>query len=270
MYVKHVEIKVADLERSKKYYTEVIGFQILTQKENRVVFTTDGQTSILSIIQPEGAYQSPQKTTGLYHFAILLPDRKDLANIVKYLQQKGIYFGASDHDVSEAIYLRDPDNNGIEIYIDRASEKWTWTDDQVYMKTEPLNFSDLNKVQQGEWNGLPENTVMGHIHLHVANLEKAREFYIALGYRVVLRYGGRALFISTGNYHHHIGLNTWNGEGAPQAAEQQVGLQSYTVQLDEQDEDVLPRLQSIGAQIEKTAQGFITVDPSGNRIIVEK
>jgi catechol 2,3-dioxygenase len=270
MYVKHVEIKVADLERSKKYYTEVIGFQILTQKENRVVFTTDGQTSILSIIQPEEAYQSPQKTTGLYHFAILLPDRKDLANIVKYLQQKGIYFGASDHDVSEAIYLRDPDNNGIEIYIDRASEKWTWTDDQVYMKTEPLDFSDLNKVQQGEWNGLPENTVMGHIHLHVANLEKAREFYIALGYRVVLRYGGRALFISTGDYHHHIGLNTWNGEGVPQAAEQQVGLQSYTVQLDEQDEDILPRLQSIGAQIEKIPQGFITVDPSGNRIIVEK
>lgn len=270
MYVKHVEIKVADLERSIKYYTEVIGFQILTQKENRVVFTTDGQTSILSIIQPEGAYQSPQKTTGLYHFAILLPDRKDLANIVKYLQRKGIYFGASDHDVSEAIYLRDPDNNGIEIYVDRTPEKWTWTDDQVYMKTEPLNFSDLNKVQQGEWNGLPANTVMGHIHLHVANLEKAREFYMALGYRVVLRYGGQALFISTGDYHHHIGLNTWNGEGAPQAAEQQVGLQSYTVQLDEQDEEVLPRLQSIGAPIEKTAQGFITVDPSGNRIIVEE
>lgn len=270
MYVKHVEIKVADLERSIKYYTEVIGFQILTQKKNRVVFTTDGQTSILSIIQPEGAYQSPQKTTGLYHFAILLPDRKDLANIVKYLQRKGIYFGASDHDVSEAIYLRDPDNNGIEIYVDRAPEKWNWTDDQVYMKTEPLNFSDLNKVQQGEWNGLPANTVMGHIHLHVANLEKAREFYMALGYRVVLRYGRQALFISTGDYHHHIGLNTWNGEGAPQAAEQQVGLQSYTVQLNDQDEDVLPRLQSIGAPIEKTTQGFITVDPSGNRIIVEK
>ena len=111
---------------------------------------------------------------------------------------------------------------------------------------------------------------MGHIHLHVANLEKAREFYMALGYRVVLRYGRQAMFISTGDYHHHIGLNTWNGEGAPQAAEQQVGLQSYTVQLNEQDEDVLPRLQSIGAPIEKTTQGFITVDPSGNRIIVEK
>lgn len=270
MYVKHVDIKVADLERSIKYYTEIIGFQILNQTAERVVFTTDGQTSILSIIQPEGAFQSPQKTTGLYHFAMLLPNRKDLANIVYYLQQKGIYFGASDHDVSEAIYLRDPDNNGIEIYVDRSPEEWTWIGDRVYMKTEPLNFSDLKKERQGYWNGLPANTVMGHIHLHVANLEKAREFYNALGYRVVLQYGRQALFISTGDYHHHIGLNTWNGEGAPQAAEQQVGLQSYTIQLDEQDEDVLPRLKSIGAQIEKTAQGFITVDPSGNRIIVEK
>lgn len=270
MYVKHVEIKVADLERSIKYYTEIIGFQILTKAEDRVVFTTDGQTSILSIIQPEGAYQSPQKTTGLYHFAILLPNRKDLANIVKYLQQKGVYFGASDHDVSEAIYLRDPDNNGIEIYVDRAPEKWIWTGDQVYMKTEPLNFTDLKNEQTGEWNGLPANTVMGHIHLHVANLEKAREFYIALGYQVVLRYGRQALFISTGDYHHHIGLNTWNGEGAPLAAEQQVGLQSYTVQLDERDIDVIKRLKSIGAQIEKTEHGFTTIDPSGNRIIVEE
>lgn len=270
MYVKHVEIKVADLDRSIKYYTEIIGFQILQQTADRVVFTTDGQSSILSIVQPEGAYQSPQKTTGLYHFAILLPSRKDLANIIRHLQQRGIYFGASDHDVSEALYLRDPDNNGIEIYADRIPEEWTWTGDQVYMKTEPLDFKDLMQNAQGEWNGLPAKTVMGHIHLHVANLEKAKEFYTALGYRVVLRYGGKALFISTGDYHHHIGLNTWNGEDAPQPASNQVGLQSFTVQLDESDETIMNRLAFIGTPVEQIENGFITVDPSGNRIIVEK
>ncbi|HWI48017.1 MAG TPA: VOC family protein [Rummeliibacillus sp.] len=270
MYVKHVEIKVADLERSIKYYTEIIGFQILQQTADHVTFTTDGKTSILSIIQPEGAYQSPQKTTGLYHFAILLPSRKDLANIVKHFQNNGIYFGASDHDVSEALYLRDPDNNGIEIYADRVPEEWTWNGDQVFMKTEPLDFKDLMQSEQGEWNGLPANTVMGHIHLHVANLEKAKEFYSALGYQVVQKYGRQALFISTGDYHHHIGLNTWNGEGAPKPAEKQVGLQSFTVQLDERDEDIMKRLTTIGASVEKIENGFITVDPSGNRIIVEK
>ncbi len=270
MYVKHVEIKVTDLERSIKYYTEVIGFQILNQTANRVVFTTDGKTSILSIIQPEGAFQSPQKTTGLYHFAILLPSRKDLANIVHYLQQNGVYFGASDHDVSEAIYLRDPDHNGIEIYRDRAPEEWKWSNNQVFMKTEPLNFDDLKNSREGEWNGLPANTVMGHIHLHVANLNEAEEFYTSLGYKVVLRYGSQALFISTGDYHHHIGLNTWNGVGAPKPADNQVGLQSYTVQLDEGDGDVIKRLTSLGAKVEETSDGFITVDPSGNRIVVEK
>ncbi|MGG0655166.1 VOC family protein [Rummeliibacillus pycnus] len=270
MYVKHVEIKVSDLERSAKYYTEVIGFQILQKTTDRVTFTTDGKTSILSIIQPEGAYKSPQKTTGLYHFAILLPNRKYLANIIKYFQLNSIYFGASDHDVSEALYLRDPDHNGIEIYVDRAPEEWNWTGDQVFMKTVPLNFDDIKKSQDGEWNGLPANTVMGHIHLHVANLKDAERFYTALGYKVVLRYGSQALFISTGDYHHHIGLNTWNGEGAPQPKKNQVGLQNFTVQLDERDEDVINRLTTIGAPIEKTENGFITVDPSGNRIIVEK
>ncbi|WP_397539904.1 VOC family protein [Rummeliibacillus pycnus] len=270
MYVKHVEIKVADLDRSIKYYTEIIGFQILQQTADRVTFTTDGQSSILSIIQPEGAYQSPQKTTGLYHFAILLPSRRELANIVKHLQQRGIYFGASDHDVSEALYLSDPDNNGIEIYADRVPEEWTWNGDQVFMKTEPLNFKDLMQSEQGEWNGLPVNTVMGHIHLHVGNLEKAKEFYSALGYQVVLKYGRQALFISTGDYHHHIGLNTWNGEGAPKPAEKQVGLQSFTVQLDERDEDIMKRLTTIGASVEIIENGFITVDPFGNRIIVGK
>lgn len=270
MYVKHVEIKVADMERSLKYYTEVIGFQILQQSADRVTFTTDGKTSILSIIQPKGAFQSPRKTTGLYHFAILLPSRKDLANIIKHFQLNNIYFGASDHDVSEALYLRDPDHNGIEIYVDRAPEEWKWTNDQVYMKTEPLNLTDIKREQQGEWKGLPANTVMGHIHLHVANLKEAEKFYTTLGYRVVLRYGSQALFMSTGNYHHHIGLNTWNGEDAPKPAENQVGLEVFTVQFDDRDENLIERLNASGASVEKTANGFITIDPAGNRILVEK
>ena len=142
-YVTNVEIKVSNLQRSLKYYQEVIGFKVLKETPNKVTLTADGKTALLTIVQLDRIEAKTKPTTGLFHFALLLPTRRDLANFITHARQHGIYFGASDHDVSEALYLNDPDDNGIEIYIDRPEEDWTWIANQVHMVTEPLNIADI-------------------------------------------------------------------------------------------------------------------------------
>lgn len=271
-YVTNVEVKVRDLQRSLKYYQEVIGFKVLKEEANKATLTADGQTALLTIVQPKTVEEKTGLTTGLFHFALLLPTRRDLANIITHFRQTGVYFGASDHDVSEALYLRDPDENGIEIYIDRPESEWTWQFDQVHMVTEPLNIPNILVEATGEWNGLPTDTVMGHIHLSVSSLSAAEEFYTkGLGFDVVTRYGGQALFISTGRYHHHIGLNTWYSEGAPKLGENQVGLKTYSLRLDneEQAEEMKKNLRAIGAPVTDINGGFQTEDPAGNTILMK-
>ncbi|KOS71593.1 glyoxalase [Lysinibacillus contaminans] len=271
-YVTNVEIKVRDLQRSLKYYQEVIGFKILTVETKKATLTADGQTALLTIVQPDAVEEKTGFTTGLYHFALLLPTRRDLANIITHFRQTGVYFGASDHDVSEALYLQDPDDNGIEIYIDRPEENWTWTSDQVHMVTDPLNIPAILAEANGEWNGLPAGTVMGHIHLSVSSLSAAEEFYTkGLGFDVVTRYGGQALFISTGRYHHHIGLNTWYSENAPKLGENQIGLKTYSLILDNEAQaaNMKENLRAIGAPVIEFDGGFQTEDPAGNVVLLK-
>ena len=269
-YVGHVNIKVQDLDRSLTFYQEVLGFQILEQTDKTVKLTTDGKTSVLSIEQPENVVPKQGKTTGLYHFALLLPKRSDLADIVHHFMNIGIQYGSSDHLVSEALYLADPDGNGIEIYIDRDPSEWTWSNGEVAMAVDPLNFEDLlSERKQQSWKGLPAGTVMGHIHLHVSELKKTEEFYSkGLGFEVVNRYGNQALFISTGKYHHQIALNTWAGVGAPTPPENSVGLESFTIVLADEAarNTIIAQLKSIGASVTEENDSFITYDPSGNRI----
>ena len=271
-YVTNVEIKVSNLQRSLNYYQEVIGFKILKEESNKATLTADGQTALLTIVQPETVDEKTGFTTGLFHFALLLPTRRDLANFITHARQLGIYFGASDHDVSKALYLNDPDENGIEIYIDRPEEKWTWIADQVHMVTEPLNIADILNEATGDWNGLPANTVMGHIHLSVSNLAAAEEFYTkGLGFDVVTRYGRQALFISTGRYHHHIGLNTWYSENAPKLGENQVGLKTFSLFLDNETQaaNMKANLRTIGASVVEFEDGFQTEDPAGNTVLLK-
>ena len=271
-YVTNVEIKVSDLQRSLTYYQEVIGFKILQQESNRATLTADGKTALLTIVQLQSVDQKTRTTSGLYHFALLLPTRRDLANIITHFRQSGVYFGASDHDVSEALYLHDPDENGIEIYIDRPASDWTWHADQVYMVTEPLNIPSILEEANGVWDGLPANTVMGHIHLSVSSLAAAEEFYTkGLGFDIVTRYGKQALFISTGRYHHHIGLNTWYSEGAPKLGENQIGLKTYTLRLDNevQANTIKENLRQLGAPVLTIDDGFQTEDPAGNVILLK-
>ena len=142
-FVGHVKIKVENLERSLTFYQDVLGFDILEQTNSTATLTTDGKTSILSLEQPENVIPKQGRTTGLYHFAILLPERSDLANIVVHFVEKGIRFAASDHLVSEALYLDDPDGNGIEIYSDRDPSVWKWDRNEVAMTTIRLDIQNL-------------------------------------------------------------------------------------------------------------------------------
>lgn len=272
-FVGQVNLKVQNLERSLAFYKEVIGFKVLAQTDRSANLTADGKTVLLSIEQPNNVVPKQGRTTGLYHYALLLPKRSDLAKIVRHFLEIGLQFGSSDHLVSEALYLSDPDGNGIEIYIDRDPSEWVWENGKVDMAVDPLNFPDLlAEGKQQSWKGLPAGTVMGHIHLHVSELKKTEEFYIkGLGFEVVNRYGAQALFISDGKYHHHIGLNTWNGVGAPTPAPNSVGLESFTLILanEEKRNELIAQLKNIGASVTEEKGSFVTTDPSGNRIYLQ-
>ncbi|MEW9052137.1 MAG: VOC family protein [Neobacillus sp.] len=271
-FVGQVNLKVQNLQRSLAFYKEVIGFKVLEQTERSAALSADGKNVLLSIEQPNNVVPKQGRTTGLYHYALLLPKRSDLATIVQYFLEIGLQFGSSDHLVSEALYLSDPDGNGIEIYVDRDPSEWNWQNDQVEMAVDPVNFPDLLAGgKQPSWNGLPAGTVMGHIHLHVSELKKTEEFYIkGLGFDVVNRYGAQALFIADGKYHHHIGLNTWNGVGAPPPLPNSVGLESFTLVLanEEKLNKIITQLKSIGASVQQENGSYVTSDPSGNRIIL--
>ncbi|TWI54066.1 VOC family protein [Halalkalibacter nanhaiisediminis] len=270
-FVSQVDLKVENLERSLTFYKNIIGFQVLEQSENKAVLTADGKTPLLSIEQPEGVIPKQPRTTGLYHFALLLPTRADLARVLQHFVNISYPLqGASDHLVSEALYLADPDGNGIEIYSDRPADEWNWHNNEVEMTTQGLEVQNLLAEGEGvSWNGLPAGTLMGHIHLHVSEFAKTEEFYLkGLGFEIVCRYGGQALFISTGGYHHHIGLNTWNGVGAPAPSENSVGLKWFSlVYPNEQSRrEAIERLQTMGASVKEEDGVVLTKDPSGTHI----
>ena len=272
-YASHVNMKVQNMEQSLKFYQDVIGFQILKQEGNKVSLTADGKTSFLTIEQPENVTPKPRRATGIYHFALLFSKRSDLANMIFQLVRHNIEIGAGDHKVSEAIYIADPDGNEIEIAYDNDPADWKWEQGEVELAVDPLNFEEIlaEGNQQAPWNGLPTDTILGHIHLYISDLEESEKFYTeGLGYDVVGRYGEQALFISTGQYHHHIALNTWMGVGAPTPAEHSVGLKSYTIVLedDETRKTVIKQLEKVGATVIEENGSFVTHDPSMNKIIL--
>jgi catechol 2,3-dioxygenase len=270
--IGHVHLIVSNLERSTQFYREMIGFQILATEENIVTLTADGVASLLVLEERKDAVRKPRGTTGLYHFAILVPDRASLARSLLHLLQKGYPLqGASDHQFSEAIYLADPDGNGIEIYADRPKEEWEKTEKGEYKGvTVPLDVNGLlAKAGDIPWAGLPSGTRIGHIHLHVAHIHEAEEFYKdGLGFEITIRMGNHALFVSAGGYHHHIGLNTWAGVGAPQPPENAVGLHLFSIILPNEDElkKIVEQLKNIGVTAEFVEKTALVKDPSGNQI----
>ncbi|GAA0315315.1 VOC family protein [Bacillus carboniphilus] len=270
-YVSDIHLYVSDLTRSIAFYESVIGFKVMKESEQRATLTADGKTPLVTIEQPNEVTPRNQHNTGLFHFALLLPTRADLAKALIHLVKSQYPLqGASDHLVSEALYLADPDGNGIEIYADRPDETWNWHNGEVEMATIALDAQGLVDEDDGTpWQGLPPATVMGHIHLQVSELENTYEFYCkGLGLDLVTKYGNQALFISSGAYHHHIGLNTWVSQGGEKPVETSVGLKWYTLVLPSDDDlsKTISLLKEVNAPV-NDKDGYIqTEDPSGNVI----
>ena len=267
-----VRLQVTDLARSLAYYQRVIGLRALRSRDGIAVLgATAEDQPILELYELPGArpVQRPGRL-GLYHFAILLPDRASLGRFAGHLAQIGAVSGSSDHLVSEAIYLKDPDGLGIEVYADRPRGEWRYEGRQIAMTTMPLDVPDLVRAGGGEpWNGMPNGTVIGHVHLHVGDLRTAEAFYHdALGLdKVVWGYPG-ALFLAAGGYHHHLGTNTWLAGAAP-APDDEARLLEWEMVLPEAAEvsHVANSLEQAGYTVERSSIGTIVVrDPWGTAL----
>jgi catechol 2,3-dioxygenase len=233
-HIGAVRLQVADLARSVGYYERVLGFREVGRRDSTVSLgPTGGQSTLIELHGHPGARSVPRRgRLGLFHFAILLPDRASLGRLVTHLSEIRAYAGMSDHLVSEALYLTDPDGLGIEVYADRPRNSWRVENNELQMATLPLDVRDLAAAAQGErWSGMPNGTTIGHVHLHVGDLDQAEAFYHrALGFdKVVWSYPG-ALFLSAGGYHHHLGTNTW-ASGAASAAEDEARLIEWELVL---------------------------------------
>ncbi|MEK5428508.1 VOC family protein [Cytobacillus sp. FSL R7-0680] len=270
IYAQKIDLKVTNLQTSLRFYQDILGFQVLYQSKHEVSLSADGNQTLVQLHAPEGLQKKELRRTGLYHFAILLPTRNDLAKIIRHFIKVNYPLqGASDHDVSEALYLADPDGNGIEMYADRPKTSWDWKGEEVVMGTNALDVQSIMSEWDGnEWNGMPNETIMGHIHLHVNNIEEAKTFYCeGLGFEVVTHYGNQALFISTGKYHHHIGLNIWNGTMAVAPSANSVGMAFYTLVFPKNKlEQAVERLQAMNIEVERQADSYMVSDPAGNNI----
>ena len=251
---------------------EVIGLTVKDQSASEALFTTNGETVLLRLTEPDGVQLKTEQTTGLYHLALLLPTRTNLAQVVRHFVQNEVRFDSGDHLVSEALYLADPDGNGIEIYTDRQPHEWNWDNGEVAMTTDPVDFESLlQEKTTDKWQGLPENTVMGHIHLQVSNLAENEKFYIdGLGFSVVNRYGNAALFISSHDYHHHIALNTWSSRHARHADQLETGLAAYTIMFPDEETitQKIAQLKEIGVTVHEENGTYYTYDPSRIKILL--
>ncbi|AWV33209.1 MULTISPECIES: VOC family protein [Paenibacillus] len=273
-----VQIRVSNLERSLTFYQNVVGLSVLRQTGREVEMTADGQNVLLILREIENARViRPNSVAGLYHFAILVPDRPSLGLVVRNLISSGIEVGQGDHLVSEALYIQDPDNNGIEIYRDRPKSEWKYdAEGHVMMSTDPVDVDGLLAASEGlSWNGLPAGTVIGHVHFHVGNLNKAKAFYVdLLGFELTANYGSAAMFISAGGYHHHIGLNVWAGQGAPAAPADTVGIDYFTLILTNEEERnaVVERVRQAGYAVTEVNGNPTFQDPwnIGIRLVLER
>ncbi|MEH7237791.1 VOC family protein [Bacillus sp. JJ1562] len=266
----YVELQVSDLEQSLSFYQEIIGFKLLEKNGNSAKLTSDGKTPILTLIEESSFVERPFGTTGLFHFAILVPSREELASMLNHLIDSEYPLqGVSDHQYSEAIYLADPDFNGIEIYVDRDPDLWLEDESGGYVGgTYQLDVKDLlSEISGKEWDGLAADTRLGHMHLQVSNIEESEKFYVdALGFNVVAR-DSQMLFVSKDDYHHHIGMNTWAGEGLPKPPDNALGMRYYTTHFTQEEYDqAISQLTKLGFSFTEENNVITTEDPSGNQI----
>jgi catechol 2,3-dioxygenase len=270
-----VRLTVSDLDRSRTFYERVIGLRATERDDGTLALGVSDDPGLVELRGDSAALRLNRRAPGLYHLAILVPTRRDLAfALARLAVARWPLDGASDHLVSEALYLSDPDGNGIEIYRDRPRSDWPRSDGQLQMATMPLDLDDLLAELHGV-PGLqeqaPAGTRIGHVHLQVADLGAAEAFYHGvLGFDVIVRGYPGALFVSAGGYHHHIGLNTWHSAGAAVAAAGSVGLRSFTIELPESAglDAMAARIEAAGLPYERLTDGILVRDPVANAVLL--
>jgi catechol 2,3-dioxygenase len=272
-HVGPVHLTVSDLARSLGYYRTAIGLETLAQDAGRASLGAGGR-ELLTLVEVPGA-ASGAGCTGLYHFALLVPERADLARWLAHAARDRVpLVGLSDHFVSEALYLSDPDGHGIEIYWDRPRDHW---EGQVgaRLTTLPLDVDDLLGVLADPvsepFDRLATGTAMGHVHLKVVSVAETIAYYRdVLGFGLMAQLGAQAAFLSAGGYHHHLGANTWESAGAAPPPEGSLALRHATIVLPSAGERdrLLQRVEQAGRSHDETDAGPMIVDPSGNRLLV--
>lgn len=267
-----VGIIVRDLDLLTAYYHDLLGLTVLEQTRQIAVLGVQG-ARLLELTHSADALSDDPREAGLYHTAFLMPTRADLSRWILHVAKSRIPItGASDHDVSEAIYLDDPEGNGVEVYSDRPSDQWRREGKEIFQKTEPLDIEAI--VREADpatavYRNAPGGMRIGHIHLRVGNTSQAEQFYCgALGLRVTRRRAG-ATFMSSGSYHHHVGANVWHSDGAGLRSGKRTGLDWFSMEVNDLQrlEDIRKRLAMFGGKIVPIAGGgFATTDPWGTRI----
>ncbi|MDX1600069.1 MAG: VOC family protein [Anaerolineales bacterium] len=265
-----VHLEVADLNRSQTFYESTLGLDGRAGGDDEIRLSA-GDRILVVLHEKPGASPKPRNATGLYHYALLLPGRPELGRALQNLLDADYPLqGASDHLVSEAVYLADPDGNGIELYRDRPRESWSYDDGRLRMATEPLDMHGVLDAGKELSAGaaVPDGSVVGHVHLHVGDLAEAEQFYgEVIGFDLMTRYGRQASFYSAGGYHHHLGINVWAGVGAPRSPEDAAGLRHFTVVIPGANElgELADRLQKAEVDYEEHSGSLEVADPAGNK-----
>ncbi len=277
-----VRLTVADLPAMTAFYERVIGLRVLDRGDDVVRLGVPGEAPLVELAGRAGAPPRAPHSSGLFHLALLVPSRPELARAIRRVAAAGWPIsGASDHLVSEALYLDDPEGNGIELYRDRPREEWRHgTDGQIEMATLPMDLEGVldslpASAEDAGDDGMAAGTRMGHVHLQIADVAAGEAFYHGvLGFDVVVRGYPGALFVSAGGYHHHIGMNTWDSAGGPPTNPAARGLRSFSVLLPDADElaRVRARIEATGAPLRAAADdgsdGFVATDPFGNELLL--
>jgi catechol 2,3-dioxygenase len=274
-HIGYANLYTANLARALDFYGDKMGFQQIGSDDDTVMLSADGHTPHILLTERKGWKAKPARSTGLYHVAILLPGRAALARLFKRLVSLRYPFGGfSDHAVSEALYLNDPDGNGLELYRDRPREQWKYIGNQVYITTEALDVEKLLKEgDDSNWTGIDPAAIIGHVHVHVADLEQARAFYMdVLGLELAADLSNQGvMFVAAGGYHHHIGFNIWAGQ--QRQPPQTLGLRLFTLNVPDAEtlDQLRERLYSAAVTVEAQPDHSLLVhDPVGNAIKLVK
>lgn len=266
--IGRVRLRVRDLGAVSDFYQRVIGLAVIRQSAERATLGA-GPVPLLELLADPAATPRNPRDAGLFHTAFLLPTRADLARWLAHAVRLGVKLqGASDHIVSEAIYLADPEGNGIEVYADRPLSRWRDANGQIRMATEPLDIPDLLTAGTGDWAGYPVGGIIGHVHLQVGDTGAADTFYRdILGFEIASRYPG-ASFYGSGGYHHHLAGNIWNSRRAGTRPERAAGLE--TVEIIARDPAlraaILTRAQAAGVPVATDDGTAVLRDPWGTAI----